>query len=68
VARRCARRHHFARGSCAGFDCLSNKGLVFARIQVPGVPGTVDLFNTHIGGSMCGMGGKRTFEIVVRRF
>ncbi|HWH16903.1 MAG TPA: endonuclease/exonuclease/phosphatase family protein [Allosphingosinicella sp.] len=38
----------FARGSCAGFDCLSNKGVVFAEIAVPGVPGTIDLFNTHM--------------------
>jgi len=41
-------RQPFARGSCAGLDCLSNKGLVFSRIQIPGVPGTIDLFNTHM--------------------
>ena len=38
----------FARGSCAGFDCLSNKGVVFARLAIPGIPGTVDIFNTHM--------------------
>lgn len=38
----------FARGSCAGFDCLSNKGASFARIAIPGIPGTLDVFNTHM--------------------
>lgn len=38
----------FARGSCAGFDCLSNKGVVFAQLAIPGIPGTVDIFNTHM--------------------
>lgn len=44
-------RQAFARGSCAGFDCLSNKGLVLARVRVPGVPGTIDLLNTHMNSS-----------------
>lgn len=38
----------FARGSCAGFDCLSNKGVLYAEIAIPGVPGTIDVFNTHM--------------------
>ncbi|GAA4748194.1 hypothetical protein GCM10023264_12700 [Sphingomonas daechungensis] len=38
----------FARGSCAGFDCLSNKGVVFAELTIPGMPGTVDLYTTHM--------------------
>lgn len=38
----------FARGSCAGFDCLSNKGVLYAEIAIPGVPGTIDIFNTHM--------------------
>jgi len=41
-------RQPFARGSCAGFDCLSNKGIVFALVAIPGVPATIDLFNTHM--------------------
>jgi endonuclease/exonuclease/phosphatase family metal-dependent hydrolase len=41
-------RQPFARGSCAGLDCLANKGLVFSRIQIPGVPVTIDLLNTHM--------------------
>lgn len=41
-------RRPFAHGSCAGFDCLSNKGVVFARVAVPGIPAMLDLFNTHM--------------------
>lgn len=33
---------------CAGFDCLANKGAMLARIAVPGVPGGVDVVNTHL--------------------
>lgn len=38
----------FARRSCAGFDCLSNKGVLFAELAIPGVPGVVDVFTTHM--------------------
>lgn len=38
----------FSRGSCAGFDCLSNKGASFAEIAIPGVPGTLSVVNTHM--------------------
>lgn len=38
----------FSRRSCAGFDCLANKGVLFARIAMPGVPVPVDIFNTHM--------------------
>jgi endonuclease/exonuclease/phosphatase family metal-dependent hydrolase len=43
-----ARRQPFRSRECAGFDCLSNKGLLFARIVMPGVPAPVDIFNTHL--------------------
>lgn len=43
-----ADRQPFARGSCAGYDCLANKGVQFARVAIPGVPGSIDLFNTHM--------------------
>ena len=33
---------------CAGFDCLANKGAMMARIAVPGVPGEIDVVNTHL--------------------
>lgn len=51
----------FAKGSCAGFDCLSNKGMVFARMAIPGVPGVLDLFNTH-------MNSMRASRVPERRF
>jgi len=38
----------FSKHACAGFDCLSNKGVLFARIAVPGLPDPVDLFDTHM--------------------
>lgn len=38
----------FPRRACAGIDCLANKGVLHARIAIPGVPGTLDLFNTHM--------------------
>jgi endonuclease/exonuclease/phosphatase family metal-dependent hydrolase len=38
----------FPRRSCAGFDCLANKGVLHAELQIPGVPGTLHLFNTHM--------------------
>lgn len=38
----------FSRGICAGFDCLANKGVLFARIAMPGVPVPIDVFNTHM--------------------
>lgn len=33
---------------CAGFDCLSNKGMLFARLDIPNVPVAIDLVNTHL--------------------
>lgn len=38
----------FGKHRCAGFDCLSNKGVQQVRIAIPGVPQAVDLFNTHL--------------------
>lgn len=38
----------FGRNSCAGFDCLANKGVMLARISIPGVPEPLQLFNTHL--------------------
>ena len=34
--------------ACAGLDCLSNKGVMLARIAMPGVPGAIDIYNTHM--------------------
>ncbi|WP_420141667.1 endonuclease/exonuclease/phosphatase family protein [Sphingomonas sp.] len=38
----------FSRASCAGFDCLANKGIVLARLAIPGVPDPIDILNTHM--------------------
>lgn len=38
----------FGRRSCAGFDCLANKGLLLTRIDIPGVPEPLYLLNTHL--------------------
>ncbi len=32
---------------CAGFDCLSNKSILFARVKVPGLDDPIDVVNTH---------------------
>lgn len=41
-------RRAYGRKSCAGFDCLSNKGIVLSRIIIPGLPVPIDLYNTHM--------------------
>jgi len=38
----------FGKRRCAGLDCLSNKGMLYARMAIPGVPGTINLFNAHL--------------------
>lgn len=34
--------------ACAGWDCLANKGAILAHIAAPGVPGGIDIANTHL--------------------
>jgi len=41
-------RTPFPSRECAGFDCLSNKGVMHARLALPGAPAEIDLFNTHL--------------------
>jgi len=38
----------FSRLSCAGFDCLSNKGVLLARVSVLGVPEPIDIVTTYM--------------------
>ena len=38
----------FYQGECAGFDCGSNKGVLWAEIEVPGVPTNLQVFTTHM--------------------
>lgn len=41
-------RHAYGRRACAGLDCLANKGIMLARIAMPGLPAPIDLYNTHM--------------------
>ncbi len=34
--------------ACAGRDCLANKGIMLARIALPGLPVPLDVYNTHM--------------------
>lgn len=41
-------REPFGRHSCAGFDCLANKGMMLVEVHVPGLPEPLFIFNTHM--------------------
>ena len=41
-------REPFSANACAGYDCLANKGVMLARVWIPGLPAPVDLFTTHM--------------------
>ncbi|CAN7301803.1 endonuclease/exonuclease/phosphatase family protein [Phenylobacterium sp. LjRoot219] len=54
----------FASKSCAGFDCLANKGALFARVMLPGVPDPIDIFDTHMNSrTASGAPPRRTLPI-----
>jgi endonuclease/exonuclease/phosphatase family metal-dependent hydrolase len=38
----------YGKRSCAGLDCLSNKGIVLARMVIPGIPTPIDVYDTHM--------------------
>ncbi len=38
----------FFRYECAGFDCGANKGMLGAGIEIPGMPGFLQLFTIHL--------------------
>lgn len=42
------RTRPYGKRSCAGLDCLANKGIVLARVAIPGVPGAIDIYDTHM--------------------
>lgn len=53
----------FRRGECAGYDCLANKGVVWAQVAIPGVPSPVDIFNTHLQSrAASGVSRNRSFQ------
>lgn len=42
------RKQAYGRRSCAGLDCLANKGIMLAQISIPGVPTPIDIYDTHM--------------------
>ena len=42
------RSEPFSPNACAGTDCLSNKGAMLVRLQIPGLPQPVEILNTHM--------------------
>ncbi|MFC0205803.1 endonuclease/exonuclease/phosphatase family protein [Novosphingobium soli] len=38
----------YSRKTCAGFDCLSNKGVQLVRLAIPGVPVPIEVAATHM--------------------
>ena len=52
----------FYAGECAGFDCGSNKGVLWAEIEVPGMPGHLQVFTTHLQSKeAAGVSNERSF-------
>lgn len=41
----------FRRTSCAGYDCLANKGAMIAVIDIPGAPEPIQVLNTHLNAN-----------------
>lgn len=46
-----ARMTPFGRNSCAGYDCLANKGAMLVEIEIPSVPEPVQILNTHLNAN-----------------
>ncbi len=42
-----AQHKAFDSDMCAGFDCLSNKSILLARVEVPGLDKPIDIVNSH---------------------
>ncbi|WP_411816758.1 endonuclease/exonuclease/phosphatase family protein [Hyphococcus sp. DH-69] len=41
----------FQENSCAGYDCLANKGAMIAVIEIPGAPAPIQILNTHLNSN-----------------
>ena len=41
----------FQPASCAGYDCLANKGAMIATIEIPGAPTPVQILTTHLNSN-----------------
>ena len=58
----------FGRRACAGLDCLANKGVMLARVHLPGVPGPIDIYNTHMNSrEASGVAETRNLEAHARQ-
>jgi endonuclease/exonuclease/phosphatase family metal-dependent hydrolase len=44
--------HPFGGHSCAGFDCLANKGVQLLELEVPGMPEPLFILNTHLNSRL----------------
>jgi hypothetical protein len=44
-------RAAFGRHACAGYDCLASKGALAFQLEIPGMPGTVEFFTTHLNSN-----------------
>lgn len=42
----------FGEGSCAGYDCLANKGVMLVTVRLPGLPEPLFLLNTHLNSRL----------------
>lgn len=54
----------FSRKSCAGLDCLSNKGVMIARLAVPGLPVPIELMTTHMNAQRASRVKQRRYDAV----
>lgn len=54
----------FTRKSCAGFDCLANKGVLLARIAVPGMPTPIEIVTTHMNSQRASRVRERRYNAV----
>ena len=56
-------RSPFPASACAGYDCLSNKGVLLVEIQVPGEPVPVTIAATHLNSKKTsGVSDARSLE------
>jgi endonuclease/exonuclease/phosphatase family metal-dependent hydrolase len=54
--------------ACAGFDCLANKGVLIAHLQVPGIDRPVSVVNTHLNArKAAGVSVGRTQQAFARQ-
>lgn len=54
----------FKRKSCAGIDCLSNKGVLLARFAIPGLPAPLELITTHMNSQRASKVRKKRYNAV----